>query len=352
MTDDLASLGEKGFLARVLPTLYVDPLLAGGFGHDAAVIELAGAPFNLIQKIDRASHPVALKEGWAGHRTWGRMAITANCSDILASGGRPIACMMAVIVPGTEQASDVQDIILGAADECRANGVIYAGGDTKEAREAHVVGTAIGIVEKDGFLPRNAAQPGDQVFCAGLVGGFAGAYFMLKNVSPEKRDHAAQEYIEYLSSPTAQWQVAQEMNSKKAASCGMDASDGILDVLQTFASAGVQARLDLTKIPYHRFAAECAQKTDIPLTQFIFGGGDWNILYCVPPGRAAELHELNSPSLPLYHIGEITSGSGVVAQDGDGAQFVVHGIVNEHFKSRIEDAASFMDHIRKGNFIQ
>ncbi|MGP3964958.1 thiamine-phosphate kinase [Nonomuraea sp. 3N208] len=351
-TDDMTSLGEKGFLADLLPRLYSDPLLVGGFGHDASVIELTNAPFNLIQKIDRASHPVALKEGWCDHRTWGQMAVTANCSDILASGGQPIAFMMAVMVPGTENARDVQEIIFGAANECRANGVVYAGGDTKEAKDAHVVGTAIGIVAKDGFLPRNTAMPGDQIFCAGLIGGFAGAYFMLKRVPQDQRDRPAEDYIRYPSSPRAQWRVATEVNALKAARCGMDASDGILDVLQTFSSAGVQVSLNLDAIPYHPFALECARKTGVPLTQLIFGGGDWNILYCVSPERADELRKLGDTSFPLFHIGEVTSGSGVVARAEDGARFAVSGVVNEHFKSRIEDATDFMTTIETGNFLQ
>lgn len=350
--DDMSSLGEKGFLADLLPRLYVDPALVGGFGHDASVIELSDAPFNLIQKIDRASHPVALKEGWCGYRAWGQMAVTANCSDILASGGRPVAFMMAVMVPGHENASNVQEIILGAADECRANGVVYAGGDTKEAKDAHVVGTTIGVIDKDGFLPRNTAEPGDQIFCAGLIGGFTGAYFMLKKVPPEQRDRAADEYIQYLSSPRAQWNVAGTVNSKKVARCGMDASDGVLDVLQVFASSGVRVNLHLDAIPYHDFALECARKTGIPLTQLIFGGGDWNILYCVPPAKVSEFHKMRDASVPVFHIGEVTSGNGVVASTIEGADFALHGVVNEHFKARIEDAADFMTSIETGDFLR
>ena len=89
----LTAVGEKGFLTGLLPQLYADPRLLGGFGHDAAIITLDGAPFNLIQKIDRASYPVSLRYGWSGYQSWGQMAVTANCSDILASGGRPVSCM-------------------------------------------------------------------------------------------------------------------------------------------------------------------------------------------------------------------------------------------------------------------
>lgn len=348
MTNDMSSLGEKRFLARLLPDLNVDPTLISGFGHDASVIELPTASFNLIFKVDRASHPVSLKEGWSGYRTWGQMAVTANCSDILASGGQPTAFMMAIMVPGTERESNVRDIIFGAADECLKRGVVYAGGDTKEARDSHVVGTVVGVIEKDGFLPRNTAKPGDQLFCAGLVGGFAGAYFMLKSVPEPRRDYESAEYVEYLASPVAQWDVALAMNSRKLARCGMDASDGILDVLQTFSTSGVQIVLDVDSVPYHSFATECASKTEIARTQFIFGGGDWNILYCVPPERADELRGLKG----LYHVGEVRAGHGVIARNRDGQMLAVQGVINEHFRNRIEDASDFMSSIEKGNFIQ
>lgn len=346
------SLGEKGFLQKILPSLYEDPRLVGGFGHDAAVIELPNAPFNLIQKIDRASHPVALKRGWSDYECWGRMAITANCSDILASGGEPVSCMMALMMPGEESPDHVRDIIVGASSECRDHGVIYAGGDTKEAVDAHVVGCCVGIVTKDGFLPRNTAKAGDKILCAGLIGGFAGAYFLMQKIHSDRASDETRCYTDYLSLPVAQWEVAREMNSRKAARCGMDASDGVLDVLQTFATSGVRIKLHLENIPYHPFAVECASKTGIPLTQFIFGGGDWNILYAVPPEAAEQLTAEVGARLPLFQIGEVMEGQGVWAQGKGREQVPIAGVVNEHFVSRIEDAAGFMDHIETGNFIR
>ena len=351
MPRSMNSLGEKGFLQEILPRLFSDPRLVGGFGHDASVIELPDAPFNLIQKIDRASHPVALKRGWADHGSWGRMAVTANCSDILASGGRPVSCMIAVMVPGEKNADDVRDIIVGASDECRANGVVYAGGDTKESADAHVVGCSIGIISKTGFLPRNTAEPGDRIFCAGRIGGFVGAYFLMRNVHGDEQGAGTRAYTDYLSLPVAQWAVAREVNAREVARCGMDASDGILDVLQTFAARGVGVEIHLDRIPYHQFAVECAAKTEIPLTQFIFGGGDWNILYAVSPEAADKLAEEVGGRLPLFEIGEVTEDPGVWARGSKGERLPIAGVVNEHFVSRIEDATGFMDHIERGNFV-
>ncbi len=349
---NIGVLGEKRFLADLLPSIYADSKLLGGFGNDAAVIEVANAPFNLILKTDRASFPVSLKRGWSGYRTWGQMAVTANCSDILASGGQPLACMLAIMVPGYEAASHVRDIVLGASDECRANGIIYAGGDTKEASEPQVVGSAVGSVAKDGLLARNTAKPGDRLFCAGRIGGFAGAYFLLKHVFNNEKTQVTQPYIDYISHPTAQWRVAREINARKVAHSAMDASDGLLDVLQTFAAAGVRLQLDLDRIPYHEFALECAARTRIPLTQLIFGGGDWNILYCIPAAEAHQLVNLETHNFHLYLIGEVTDGHGVYAVDADKKEHPISGVVNEHFKNRIEDAASFMDHIEKDDFLR
>lgn len=345
-------MGEKGFLSEILPDLYADPRLIGGFGHDAAVIELPEAPFNLIQKIDRASHPVALKRGWSDYESWGRMAVTANCSDILASGGEPVSCMIAVMVPGDESSEHVRDIIVGASSECRSHGVVYAGGDTKEAADAHVVGSCVGVLPKDGFLPRNTAEVGDKIFCAGRIGGFAGAYFLMKKVHGDKQTDETRPYTDYLGHPVAQWAVGRAVNARRAARCGMDASDGVLDVLQTFAAAGVRIELHLDSVPYHPFALACAAQTDIPLTQLIFGGGDWNILYAVSPEEAEKLVQDLGPELPLFQIGEVTAGEGVWAVDRTGEYAPISGVVNEHFVNRIEDATGFMDHIEQGSFIR
>ncbi len=351
LNEEMSSLGEKGFLSRVLPDLYADENLLGGFGHDAAVIELPNAPFNLIQKIDRASYPVSLRRGWSGYDAWGRMAVTANCSDILASGGEPVASMVAVMAPGHEKAANVRDIIVGASEECRTNGVIFSGGDTKEATEPQVVGSCVGLIAKDAFLPRNKVRAGDKIFCAGAVGGFAGAYFLMKYIHQDRQTPGTLGYTDYLARPVAQWQVAREINSRRVARCGMDASDGVLDVLQTFAAPGVRIELHLDKIPYHPFAIECASLTGIRRTQLIFGGGDWNIIYSIPAEAAERLTEEVGADLPLFCVGEATEGSGVWARDGDGRCVPISGVVNEHFVSRIEDAAGFMDHIAEGNFL-
>jgi thiamine monophosphate kinase len=182
----MKDVGEKGFLGSLLPTLPTDPRLIGGFGHDAAEIELPGGTMNLVLKIDRAPRPLAVAHQWANHACWGRMAVTAACSDILAFGGSPMALMLALSLSSETPTETARFIINGAVDECKLNNVIYAGGDTKEGSEINVVASAVGLVPKHLSLRRAVAEPGDLIVCAGEIGGFAASYFLAS--SPEYVD--------------------------------------------------------------------------------------------------------------------------------------------------------------------
>lgn len=174
---------------------------------------------------------------------------------------------------------------------------------------------------------------------------------MLAEVIDGSQANEAREYIEYLSTPVAQWEVAEKVNAERLAHAGMDASDGLLDVLQTFASPGVGIEINLEEIPYHQFALSCSKRMNIPLTQLIFGGGDWNILYCVSPESSLRAESLRKSGLPLFRIGQVVDGNGVFAVDADGRKFSIEGAINEHFANRIEDAGSFMDLLRHGNYL-
>src|SRR6266849_2733515 len=133
MGEAMNDLGEKAFLSALLPHLHVAPAFVNGFGNDASVIDLGWQEQLLVMKIDRAGSPIAAKRGWSDYRMWGRLAVTANCNDILAVGGRPTAMMLCVCVPGSWSTRDVTDIILGCEEECLRLGIAFVGGDTKEA---------------------------------------------------------------------------------------------------------------------------------------------------------------------------------------------------------------------------
>jgi hypothetical protein len=146
------------------------------------VIELPNAPFNLIQKIGPRVPPGSLRRGWSGHRTWGQMAVTANLQRHFASGGEPISCMIAIMVRGRRRRPTSATVVGRRGGNAAPMVSSSRVATPRSPPEAHVVGTCVGIVAKDGFLPRSVCAGGDRNSGAGRVGGFAGAYFLLKNM--------------------------------------------------------------------------------------------------------------------------------------------------------------------------
>ena len=114
----MTDVGEKAFLAELLPKLFVDPAFVNGFGHDASVMDIGLPETNLVMKIDRAAKPIAALNGWSDYRVWGRMAVTANCSDILAVGGRPRGFMLSLSMQADSPVDVSTAVVAGAAEEC------------------------------------------------------------------------------------------------------------------------------------------------------------------------------------------------------------------------------------------
>jgi thiamine-monophosphate kinase len=348
----MKDVGEKGFLGSLLPTLPTDPRLIGGFGHDAAEIELPGGTMNLVLKIDRAPRPLAVAHQWANHACWGRMAVTAACSDILAFGGSPMALMLALSLSSETPTETARFIINGAVDECKLNNVIYAGGDTKEGSEINVVASAVGLVPKHLSLRRAVAEPGDLIVCAGEIGGFAASYFLAS--SPEYVDDMVHsEAIRYLSYPRARWDEALEVNRQQLAKGGTDCTDGLYDVLRTFSNDEFKVLLHLDRLPFHPLTQLCEEKLGISKVNLSLAGGDWNIFYLVRADRRHKLFSLKSMGLSLWEVGRVLEGDcGVYAQGRDERVYSLTGPVNDHFRQNIETGRPFMEQVRLGQFLR
>jgi thiamine-monophosphate kinase len=114
----MGDLGEKAFVRRLLRRLRPDHRLLTGHGNDAAALDLHHGVGRIAFNIDRAARPVVISHGWAGLGAWGRLAVTANCSDLLAVGAEPAAFMVSVSGPVSWPAAQVEEIVLGCQEEC------------------------------------------------------------------------------------------------------------------------------------------------------------------------------------------------------------------------------------------
>ncbi|MBC8749309.1 MULTISPECIES: thiamine-phosphate kinase [Paraburkholderia] len=340
----LKAMHEKPFIAELLSGLITDANFVNGFGQDASVMDIGFGDTAIALKIDRAAKPIAAIRGWTDYSMWGALAVTANCSDLLAVGARPKGFMISMSLPGDWNAVDAKKIVYGAQEECTKNGVALLGGDTKESNEPHIVGCAFGLVDRSKILSRRRGQPGDLLVLAGSLGGFVGAYLSL---DAGVRGGAAAEYVTYLAKPSARWADAEFINSSGLATSGTDLSDGLYEGILNVVSDGAGAVLDLERLPYHKFAHQANAIFGVPLINLSFSVGDWSILYAVPEEHRQAIERAKNLGCNLTVIGKIDGQSGVRAQSSHtGKRYIVQGIVNQHFDHRLEDEGSFLEKIR------
>ncbi|MFM0211492.1 thiamine-phosphate kinase [Paraburkholderia sediminicola] len=332
-------IGEKSFLRSLIPSLKRADTFINGFGNDASVIDIGLPEISVAFKIDRAARPIAAYMGWAGFDTWGRLAVTANLSDILAVGALPTAFMLSVTVPGDWDPERVRSIILGAAEACDSKGVAFVGGDTKEGNEANVVGTAIGVINKKKVVSRRSANVGDSIVLAGRLGGFAGAYLLMKAGLVTKNSG----YERCLSHPECAWDEAKFIFGSCAVTSAVDLSDGLSEGLQLLTSDQQGILLDLDQLPIHDWALKASKALNVNATNFAFTVGDWGMLFSMSDADAQRAVRLAPRGMPLSIIGTVVPQEAAGFYSGKTkARYKMNcELGNEHFRRRMENESDY-----------
>lgn len=335
----MSELGEKAFLKALLPTLRVAPSFVNGFGHDASIVDVGLGQY-LAVKIDRAPFPVALHRGIGDFRTWGRLAVAANVSDLLAVGARPHALMLSLVVPGSFDAANAHAIVMGCEEACASHGVAFIGGDTKEGQSAQVIGAAWGTVEKGAAFGRAPAIPGDYLFLAGRLGAFAGTLALMDEGPSE--GEIPPEWVNTLIAPAARVLEGRYMRESRKVAAACDLSDGLADALDIFCAAGAGITLSESRLPMHPLAVQASAKCGVPLWRFAFGVGDWAIACVVRDKDADAFRRAGDSGLDLFEIGRFDDTGHRLIRDGTCIEREVPNLINEQFRRRIEDNGTYL----------
>ena len=98
----------------------------------------------------------------------GFKAVTVNVSDLAAMGAAPVGFLLALAIPSDLGLEDFKQIIDGVLSACKFYSIPLIGGDTNEASEIIISGTALGSC--DNPLMKNTANEGDLVVLTGDIG--------------------------------------------------------------------------------------------------------------------------------------------------------------------------------------
>lgn len=166
----LADVGSFGGLFRA-DGLGEKPVLVASADGVGTKIRIASA----IQRFD----------------TVGRCLVQHCINDILVQGAEPLFFLDYIGV-GRLDPERVAKAITGVADACADHGVALLGGETAEMPgvypedEFDLVGTVIGVVERDHVIDGSAVRPGDRLLGMPSVGLHTNGYSLARRIVEER----------------------------------------------------------------------------------------------------------------------------------------------------------------------
>jgi len=294
---------EAELIARLRKMLPAHPLLRLGPGDDAAVLRVADLQ-ECVVTVDLLSDHVDFELSEAGARRVGRKLLAVNLSDLAAMASRPLAAVIALVLPragGMRLALELYEGLLPLAERY---GVIVAGGDTNswDGPLAASV-TLLGAVTEYGPLRRDGARPGDRIVVTGHFGGS----ILGRHLDFEPRVEEALLLAE-----------------RYRLHAGIDCSDGLsIDLNHLVQESGCGAVVRTCDVPVAEDAYRLARKLhdgSTPLEHALADGEDFELILAVPPEEARRMLAEQSLGVALADIGEFVEAPGLWQVDAQGSR--------------------------------
>lgn len=292
---------ESDLVAWLRERLPSHPCLTLGIGDDAAVLRL-GRQVDCVMTVDLISDQIDFILTEVDPRRVGHKALAVNLSDLAAMASRPRAALVSLALPRRGALALAQQLYEGMLPLAERYDTAIAGGDTHTWDGPLVVSvTAVGEVPPSGLLRRRGAEPGDQIFVTGRLGGsIVGRHL---DFEPRVRE-------------------ALLLKGRYDLHAGIDISDGLaIDLARLATASGCGAVVELEQVPISA-AAERLAATDpdggTALQHALSDGEDFELLLAVPPPTADRLRAERPLDVPLTRIGQFTAEPGLWQQGCDG----------------------------------
>jgi thiamine-monophosphate kinase len=346
--------------------------LITGIGDDAAVVsELANR--DLIITTDLLIEGVDFYCDAAPANILGHKALAVSLSDIAAMGARPFWSLLSFGMPTATWQDDFKDQFwsgyFALSDQY---GVTLAGGDVSEAREGIVIDSIVmGEVLSGKAVLRSGAQPGDQIFVTGTLGGAAAGLKLVemgarigatglaslpraskRQVIPTASENPDSEPAAHPPSPEGSpgWVVdataCEGVNIDVANTMGMNAIESLLlrqlrpsprvgwglvlgeerlatamidisdglssDIAHLCEESNAGALIDSAALPIDGNVIKlCGRRALDPLMLALHGGEDFELLFTVKRGDVGRLPK-RVDGVEISRIGEVTDQPGKV----------------------------------------
>jgi thiamine-monophosphate kinase len=298
-----------------------DRLLRGP-GDDASVVRARGVAVMSIDAVSDGTHFTLDTHSPAdvGHK-----ALATALSDLAAMGAEAGEAHVALALPRGFDAGAARALVAGMEELAARFGVTIAGGDVIAANCLTVTVCVTGWADDEAELVgRDGAQPGDEVWVTGELGGSAAGLLLLQEQgqAPFLRD--AQETCQSLVArhrrPEPQLAAGAAL-AGAGASAMIDLSDGLAtDARHVAEQSGCKLTIELDRLPIAAGVAAVADGAGRDAIELAAGAGDdYELLVTAPAGKRREIEDAAATaSVALTCLGRAEAGTGVVFRTGDG----------------------------------
>ena len=199
----------------------------------------------------------------------GFKAVTVNVSDLAAMGASPLGFLLSIALPKNFEVNHFKEIIDGVTDACDYYKIPLIGGDTNEASEIIISGTALGLCDKP--LMKNTAEIGDLICLTGDI-GLAALGFNLKG------DNI---YTKKSLEPLARLKEGTAIKNSGATSA-TDITDGLASELYEMKSDSLGFMIYEDKLEISDEFKEISSKLDLNyLDLLLHVGEDFELLFTI-----------------------------------------------------------------------
>ena len=334
---NLNQLGEFGLLQRLfrrIPSPSGSVLI--GPGDDAAVLR-SSSRWDWVVTTDLLVETVDFDRSYSSYPQIGYKALAVNLSDIAAMGGRPVAFLVSLAVPGRTPVRAVDEIYRGMLTLARRYRVALIGGDVSAAREGIMINVMVlGTVEHGSAVTRSGAKFGDRIYVTGTLGDSRAGLEILKMKRRLKPSAMESRLVRRHFFPTPRVEFGRLLCRQGWATAMIDLSDGLASDLRHLCEAsGVGARIERDRLPVSAPLAAYARRLNRSAADYALRGGeDFELLFTVNRTRAAATEAAaKRMALAVTPIGVIVSkGRGMtwVGKENREIPLTVKGY--EHFK--------------------
>jgi thiamine-monophosphate kinase len=335
-----------------------------GIGDDACVVKQS-ANRDLVVTTDLLIEGVDFYRDAAPARMLGHKALAVSLSDIAAMGARPFWSLLSIGMPPSIWQTDFkEEFHEGYFELADQFGVTLTGGDVSESKEGIVIDSIVlGEVASGAAILRSGAQPGDQIYVTGSLGGAAAGLKLVEmgarlgeaglaslprvsqrvnsptvnersepgavatgpfqGSSPTVREGASiadtteLKAIEALllrqsrPQPRVGWGIV--LGEDQLATAMIDTSDGLSsDLSHLCEESNAGALIDASSLPIDRDVITlCGRRALDPLMLALHGGEDFELLFTVRPDDVRRLPK-RVDGVEISRIGEVTDQAGKV----------------------------------------